>query len=454
MKAKPVLILSLSIILFLSILGTALYFGVIKQSGVSSSDFVKPQWARLECSPLNPAGYDGKLYKWLDEGQTLFKCDQNTDQCRFRIQDSPSGSCYNPLNSVKGKYQICDVNGNNCGSSIQYSICGGNPTDYIFINNGQSVKFATGIFVTGESKTKIEFEWKPYVLNRFVGGARFVVNSVDCSITTSTRANILSGDNVDKLSRTGGPGLSWINYVNDWVYGPATNIVTYNSQQAYCSAGQVHSIVKLQVADGSLKKVDPMYKGTKPDGTAVNGLGNIIANVECCPSEPSCGSDFKYVKVVTNEKSCVSDIQCFNAGNPVSETGTTYVKYQCLSGNCIKSSPITVQCTTNAQCNNGQICDLSTTNYGSCVTQISGEYCGDGICQSTENGNTCSIDCGSSQKECSSFGQTYKESDSSLFGLIPASRGCVTSGWVYLAVFLIFITILILAVVIYFKLFT
>lgn len=447
---KAVVIIPLIVFLIISIVVLALVLKIPSQAGIGSNTFIKPQWARLECSPTD--AYEGKEIKWLDQ-QTLFKCDKNTEECRFSIIDDPQVSCINPLQKLQGYYRICDLNGNNCGAKTQYITCGGTMTNYVTFPSGKSVKFDTGLLIVGERNTKITFEWKPWQLYRYVGGSKFVVNSGSCAITSFAKSNILLEDKpiTDTLYRTGGEGTKWVNYVNDWVYGPATNIVNYNGQQAYCSSGKVFSIIKVQVADGSIKQVDPNYVGTKPDGTTLSGLGNVIANVECCPNEPSCGSDFKYIKAEDTTKQCVSDIQCFNAGGPVPISQTSYVKYQCVDNICVKSSPITVQCTNSAQCNNGEVCDLSTTNYGNCIKPDTGEYCGDKICQLTESPSTCSADCGSPLKECS-FGESYREAKTGTFlGIFDKQAGCYTSGWVYFTIGIIIILVIIGGIIIYYK---
>lgn len=46
-----------------------------------------------------------------------------------------------------------------------------------------------------------------------------------------------------------------------------------------------------------------------------------------------------------------------------------------------------VECTNNAACPGGMVCDLSASNYGKCVQQTGASYCGDGVCQRTETSN-------------------------------------------------------------------
>ena len=403
-------------------MGFILGSGVL-QTEFAGDTFVKPQFARLECAPTD--AFEGKNEKWLDQ-QTLFKCNQNTEECRFTI-DLTNKNTFPSF--IRVEYFICNIDGNNCGGRL-LSVNGAgilsNPKqlDQFNIPVGKSVKFTNGLYY--EKIIKITQEWKPWSLYRFVGGAKFIVNSQSCRITSSERDQILKEDVVDELFRMGAEGQKWVNYVNDWVYGPATNIFNYNGKEAYCSAGAVYSIVELQVADGTIKKVDPNYVGVKSDGTTLKGLGNKISNVECCPNEPTCTEDFEYAKADSPEiedKECFSDLQCPNAGGNIPDSQTSYIAYSCEENKCRKSEPIIVECTTSSACRNGQICDLSTTNYGQCITQTIGEFCGDKICQITETFNTCSSDCtksGDNQIVCKfyeNFVEENKEVGTGWFGI-------------------------------------
>lgn len=365
--------------------------GILNSSplGIYDSDtFVKPLWARLECAAED---FQTTHTAYLAQ-QTLFKCDANTEICNFQVYND-----FSPSILARFFYQECNNNGLNCGTTTQKNGVG--TWQLPTINNGRSYKFSTDAY--GESNhVKVTQSYSAYKLFRFFGGAKDIVNSFDCTLRSGDLSKVRSVDYTGpKLSRTGGVGQKWINYVDDWVYGPATNIVTYNGQKAYCSNARVYSIVKLQMKDGNLVQIDPTYSATLPSGASLNGLGSILANVECCPNEPNCGDDFKFDDDDDDDDGtgggdqCFSDLQCFNAGGPVPISGTQYVQYKCLAGACQKQGPFNVQCTTNAQCANGEICDLSTLNYGKCIKQNQGPYCGDGVCQSNENVNLCPADC-------------------------------------------------------------
>jgi len=200
------------------------------------------------------------------------------------------------------------------------------------------------------------------------------------------------------------------------------------------------------VGDGSIKQLNPEYRGTKADGTQLSGLGNIIANVECCPSEPRCTDDFIYEE---EEDECFSDLDCLNSGGPVPISDKSYVTFSCQNGICMQSEPIEVECTTNAQCSGGEICDLSTTNYGNCIEQELEEYCGDGICQADENAQICPSDCYDGELQCNTFFQTKVTTTrcgiKCLIGFEePQVRErCALQAWVWIVIILIFLSFII-----------
>ena len=390
--------------MFIILSGTLMaipYFDDSFYFSIGSGTFVKPSWARLECAPTD--AYEGSYIKWLDQIST-FKCDAFTEECEFTVENQDTGFW---AQSATGNYQNCDLYGSNCGAKISYTIRPGATITLPKLASGRSYKFETGFWIVNEDYTKITQQWRPWMLYRFVGGGKWVVNSYNCDVTSGSKARIRQEDYVSKLYRQGGEGTKWINYVDDWNYGPGTNVFNHPQYgEVYCTAGQIFEIVELRMSDGALKKVDPTYSQTLPSGDRLNGLGSRLSYVECCPNEPSCTDDFEYKKPEEVEVECVSDIQCYNAGGPVPVDRTHYIVYKCVNGGCVESAPITVECTTSAQCPAGQICDLSTNNYGKCISQIAGQYCGDNICQLSENFDTCPSDCDPNKISCEEQGGT------------------------------------------------
>lgn len=407
---------------------------------VLGTNFVKPSWARLECLPTD--AYEGGYHKWLDQ-QTIFRCDGFTEECEFNVEHTGSGFL---VRSLRTEYRDCNLGGGACTPWKSLHLNDGEKETIPKIKSGRQYEFNTGGLNIGEQYGKVTIEWKPWKLYRMVGGAKWIVNSYNCDITSGAKPKIRLVDypSVGKLYRTGGEGMKWINYVDDWVYGPNTNVFNHPQYgEVYCSAGQIFDIVELKMADNRLVKIDPEYSKTLPNGDVLSGLGSKLANVECCPNEPNCGSDFEYLPEPEPDKECFTDIQCFSAGGPVPKTPTSYTTWNCNpEGICVESEPITVECTSSAHCLEGSICDLSTMNYGKCIDQIIGDYCGDGTCDITESFKTCPADCLAPPIECKWY-ESYYERETCGFsplcwaGIVQPKieKGCKLAFWVYLVIF-------------------
>jgi len=425
----------------------------VLQAQIGSSTFVNPDWARLECSPTD--SYEGAYSSTVDNTK-LYKCNYFTEECRVKITNDNSGFF---AQSATGKYAKCDIAGNNCGQLIRYQLSVGETKTLPTLHVAESYKFTISILDTNEDLTTVDLEWKPWQLYRFVGGAKFTLNSANCDISSSLKSNIRNEDYPgSKLYRQGGEGTKWINYVNAWNYGPATNVFIHSRYgEVYCNAGQIFDIVELKMKDGNLKKINPEYSETLPDGDIVSGQGSKLSNVECCPNEPNCGSDFKYKQTATT---CFTDSQCTNAGGPLPISSTQYKYFKCENSECVEKGPITVECTSNAGCSNGQICDLSTMNYGNCISSSVSDYCGDGKCDVIESKLTCPTDCIKGPDRCG-FGQhsvVKNEVVKSWYNYIGIGDpeiipydDCVADSWVVLVIFGSFMTIIILGGMIIYK---
>jgi len=420
----------ITIILFMIAIVAGLYYYQTQQAQVTSSTFVNPDWARLECAPTD--AYEGitTIYPVADNRVITCGADEYTDECRLTIKNmggswTTGGTVSFYLNNQRYQIQTDDLD------------------TVIYMDAGEQFLYEYS-FGGSSDKVKIIKEWRPWKLYRFVGGAKWTVNSANCDITSSTKANIRSEDYTGaRLYREGGEGTKWMNYINAWNYGPATNVFKHDSYgEVYCNAGQIFDIVELHMADGKLVKVDPQYSDTLPSGDVVSGQGSKLGNVECCPNEPNCGDDFEFEETTPT---CFTDSQCLNAGGPIPVSNNQYLVYKCLSGLCTQTGPFSVECTTNAACPTGQVCDLSTTNYGKCITQIGKDYCGDGICGLGETADNCPKDC-KADLSCEWWQDSYTSETKDygalywrffIPGVDPVTNpisGCKTSGWVYMLI--------------------
>lgn len=114
--------------------------------------------------------------------------------------------------------------------------------------------------------------------------------------------------------------------------------------------------------------------------------------------------------------------------------------------NVVKSGDIKVTVCSVSQFNSPK-CDSKTET----VNVVSGgvsQFCGDNICQSNENFNTCQVDCPSlpatnQNYECP-FGQEYRQEGSKFLGIFPGKpAGCYTASWVYFLITIIIILLII-----------
>ncbi len=418
---------TLIVLILILILGVALAkFGELGtfSAGVTSEDFVKPSWARIECEKSDAENHVQGTTP-LTGGSIYCGQPENTDQCRLNIRINSANikgiTRYITDSFYKFKIygRVCNLDGSGCESELVIAQISSAKFDVWFtpqravLTAGKKWFIrarAEGTFGYGSFNMPVLYVkyYNRWDLVRHVGGGKWIVRSGSCYVAgrddegVNLNSKILQTESYpNPLLMTGAAGSKWINYVDDWFYGPGTNVFRHPSYgEVYCTAGQIFKIIKLQFKDGSLKKLDPTYNSATPDGRRVlNGLGSRLAGVECCPNEPNCGDDFKY-KPTPQPKECFSDIQCYNTGNPVAMSPTTYVKHTCSpEGKCVQSQIFTTECTSDSICISkygaGYVCDMSLVNYGKCRLQQVGPYCGDGVCDPrTETKETCPDDCG------------------------------------------------------------
>lgn len=390
--------------------------GIIAYSGgyfsaVTTSTFVKPLWARLECLPDD--SYSGSSSLISNSAEVLVKCgiEEFTDECRIKVSVDNVG----PIDD-EVSYRLCDSTGNNCGAIIRKTIATGwtgagkASINLDNLEKGQSYKIVTYDNIAGfmagllEKQSYVDKTYKPWGLYDFFGGGKRVVNSANCNVPTYdngvlTATNIPMGEKKEVLFMTGGEGLKWINYVHDWAYGPGTNVFTHSTYgQVYCTGARLYSIVKVTTADGKIRTLEPTYVGTANDGTVYNGLGSYLGSVQCCPSSYNCGSNFQWT--VPEGHSCNTDIDCRGGGAEVCSSATSLNQDRCIANKCTAQTPKTVQCCNNAACTDGKICDLAVglTQY-TCINSGGTHYCGDGVCDADETTTSCNSDCNVPPKE-------------------------------------------------------
>jgi len=223
MKTKNIIFLSLSIAVIIVVVFA---FG-LNQTQIISSTFINPDWARLECAPTD--SLEGmQTFNSMEDNQ-IITCGiaENTEECRLTVINT--GGSWFSFGTVSFK-----LNG------ISYTMQSDTHEITLFMDAGDSWKYEYRLAGSSDD-VKIVKEWKPWKLYRFVGGAKWIVNSENCDIASNKKNKIREEDYPgSKLYRQGGEGTKWINYVNAWNYGPATNVFTHEDYgEVYCNAAQI-----------------------------------------------------------------------------------------------------------------------------------------------------------------------------------------------------------------------
>ncbi len=157
------------------------------------------------------------------------------------------------------------------------------------------------------------------------------------------------------------------------------NFVTYSGQTGYCTNKQVFSITTANTNGATYQIVDANFN---------NKLGDVI----CCPGDKTttqiCSSNFQWQNIA--QAQCSSFKPCAGA-DWAPYSNDKLIRYNCVNSQCIPDYK-TVQCTSNSNCQYGQVCDL--TSY-TCVNAPSGQItCGinqtlvDGKCVDNVPGQT------------------------------------------------------------------
>jgi hypothetical protein len=338
----------------------------------------KQNWGHIEC--VQNFDYD-IVYSRLLKDRRTFDCNDYTNECRITIHNEKEKRFQL---GVSGSYQMCDAffgsslfqDRSNCGTPTSYSL-GGADSKEVTIPVGKSLVFKTGFFVVGEDYTRITKQAKSFYIRGVENGKVFVQES--CVLNSELKRKTPS-DGLNELTKTGTNSRQ--NYLIDFI-SVASKTYEYQNEEVICQARDLYGITNQAFKDGKIKKIQ----------------GERITGVECCPHEANCNVDtFQFVD--NNVRECTFSSECPNGGQPIAVDPTHYKQFSCSAeGQCIEGSPVSVECTTSSECTRkfgqGSVCDLSTNNYGKCVSNTKPNYCGDNTCNllDGENGQTCPADC-------------------------------------------------------------
>lgn len=368
----------------------------------STTLFVKPLWARLECAPTDtPEGIQNfnefqKTTDFLGREYYRITCgiDENTDKCDVYSSGGKLGV---------GLFNWCEDNNINykCDSSESERTADSiSNVQFLFsMNKGNKLMLwcetHLGININCKSLRK---EYRPWKLFRYVGGSKFEAKANTCKLNDvsgiSSLIPIQQNTPVNELTMTGGDGLKWVNFVHDWAYGPGTNIFKYQGKDVYCTGNAIYNIQNMQMKDGKLVQINPEYNPPNNLPFQIQTIGSKIKNVQCCSNEPNCDDNFNIIPDKPKQN-CFSDAQCQNAGNPIPTDSKTVIEQKCQSGVCVWQQSRQVQCTQDLACQYPNVCNKLTYT---CEKPNPGGYCGDNTCNRDETKISCPSDCGSNVK--------------------------------------------------------
>jgi len=384
-----------------------------------TAEFAEPIIGRFEClKDATPVVNTEK--RLADNDNLIVKCEGNiepSDGCKIEMIVTESSF----ISDVTVRYYVCDIEGSNCGKYNDVKLSSNKGC--IDINDPNCAWTVLPVTIKPQTSIKIEnvetglgldkdyaikktfYPWSLYDDCATSGKNRVNEKSCKLPIDHSILGNFLS---VDKPSSTFNFG-EYKNYVCNYVKGYGTNIFNHPEfGEVYCSYPNIYEIISITDYTGKEHKLDPTYKkilNTANGQVTINGLGKKLGNVKCCPYMPNCDEktfDFKQDVV----KHCTSDAQCINLGNPYSagQKGSTNLatnQYCDTTKNeCIEKQPYEVQCNENGDCTGDLKCDLSVQNYGKCVKSEGQQICGNGKCETGENGDNCARDCRDNNDDC------------------------------------------------------
>ena len=339
-RTKQVLIITGILLLVFSVLSFTGAFVVVNKLAI-------PNIGTIKCIQLEP---EKSIDYPVAGGDEIIKCSENTPYCDF-IYTEHDGT-------VTGKIYVCDKY-DNCNLVIDQSTGLGGTVypeqpkslgrveqqGYVKLDLREPLLFG-GVDKGDYTITKRFYTWG---LQSFTTSGGFFkdIDRTSCTIPTS---------NLDQYPESSPTTLQFdqsthfINYwntVDEEINGDY--LVNYNGKESFCLGNKIYVVDKFYAKDGTTYKYP----------------GNVISYVDCCPGSISAGAicqdDFTWEVDSGEGETCFSPIQCRGQGdwiiNYEDSSRLTIDKFGCEGGECIVIDSKKVECTSDFQCPNGQVCE-------------------------------------------------------------------------------------------------
>lgn len=303
-------------------------------------------------------------------------CSENVDSCSVILTNKRPSSFFD----VTAYWKTCNIDGSSCSGLSSQRITRGSTYSFS-LPAGKKVVFVNALLSVDDRNW---YTWErrgaPYSIISQENGKIFSSNATaGCYISDDIKDQVVA-ESPNPIPK----GWQYCqNYLIDFIE-VATQTYQYNSQEVVCQARGIYGIIYQKMEDNRTVKIQR----------------NQIATVDCCPSEPNCNQNFKFV--TNNVRSCTYSTQCPNAGDPIPVSQTKARYFVCEAGQCVEKQK-SVECTSNAVCQQrhgeGFLCNLAPNSYGICGKAVGGVFCGDGYCDIGESKSSCPVDCNIECKE-------------------------------------------------------
>ena len=390
-------------------------------------------------------------------------CPANTDTCDLWIRQTESTSWYSSNRRVV--YQVCHNNGANCDPQVFVT------TDSSFFNQQRlhtlqipNLLITDRVFINYQYQ-KIIYGWedqpngaewyqtyKPFILWKvdMFGGGRTEYTSIEqgCNFPASSVSGLLNTitnsikqiNTQTSTSNTNVPFYKTRNFIGTYVPISTANVnfVTYGGKDGYCLSRQIFAITTAVTNGGTYQIVDSNFNTRLADSVA------------CCPGETEptrkCNSNFGWDPI--QEAQCSQFNAC--AGSTwMPSSSKTLIRYNCVNSKCVPETK-TVDCISNLDCGNNQVCDTSTYKCINVepgpITCLANQTLVNGKCV-----DNAALGCKWFQDSYSTvtkdYGILYWRV---LFGnpLTTPISGCKTAGWVYAVIIGGIVFVLVLVIII------